>query len=144
MLSGAESEIGTVSPAACQQLVKLLDRRVKKDVVFGFKKGESYLLTRDWSSDTDIPREIRTAAEACPKMTMPYGSATVDYEVKVLREDKTETRIQMTVRDDSGQQLTDMVTSASSAGGYTRLVRVMHPQAIGAPEQTAADLTALH
>ncbi|MFC4467723.1 hypothetical protein ACFPH6_24875 [Streptomyces xiangluensis] len=143
-LSGAESEISSVSPP-CEQLFRLLDRNDGKDTVSGFRNEErdSYLLIRDWPAGRNLPGAVLDAAKACPRMEMGYDSTLLVYTVKIVGEQRHETRLLLSVREDAGEKVTEMLVSASTGQGENRLIRVMNPTGITGPEEDAADLAAL-
>ncbi|WP_128381462.1 hypothetical protein [Streptomyces cavernae] len=143
-LSGAESEISSVSPP-CEQLFRLLDRSNDKDSVSGFRneKRDSYLLIRDFPAGRNLPGAVLDAAAACPRMEMGYDSTVLVYTIKVVGEWQNETRLLLSVREGVGEKINEMLVSASTGQGENRLIRVMNPTGITGPEEDAADLAAL-
>ncbi|MGI5403957.1 hypothetical protein ACQEVG_31795 [Streptomyces sp. CA-135486] len=142
VINGAESTLGQVSPAACQALVEVLDRRDPEDEVTGFRqeKRQSYLLIRQFTGAAGLPGRVLEAARACPAMEMGYDSTTLAYTVTVVAQDNRETRLLLTAKESGGRPLTEMLVSASDQDGRQLLIRVMRPEGIGDTETAGADL----
>lgn len=133
VLTGAEQEIGKISPAKCGDLYALLNRREETDKIQGYARDEgSYLLIRDWAG-SGLVEQVHAAAANCGRMEMAYGPVTLVYTVTV-EESGGRTRLRMTAKQDDQLEM-DVLVAAFEKNGTQRLVRVMNPTGVGETER---------
>jgi hypothetical protein len=63
--------------------------------------------------------------------------------IKVVGKEQREARLLLTAREGAGDLVTEMLVSASSAGGENRLIRLMNSDGITDLDHSALDLATM-
>lgn len=146
-LVGAEPRIEQVSPTHCEPFFLALEAsNAEANVkVRGYKHHTgAYLLIKEWpESNTGYEDLVTNSARECRSMTMAYGPATVQWDIRRLDHPlHSGGSIKVRVTDDAEDVLADMLIKPVFRDGRAYLIRVMNTEgSLGSIEEQAIELS---
>ncbi|MHB1289870.1 hypothetical protein [Georgenia sp.] len=129
-ISGVEMPKGAIEPATCDEIFELISATDMYDPVASYANENtgSYLLVKPMPAQVEYISAWRSASNACPTMSMVYGSATVSFAISVDNVDSKE-ELTLTLRaTDETSTIADMLltTVACPADDVAWLIRTLN------------------
>lgn len=143
VIVGAESTLGSPDPERCAELVAVLSggQEVPQAQTWGYRHElGSYLLLKQWPDDGegDLGESLNAAAGACEEFALDYDGARTSWTIQPVTPTDNHQPLIITVKEDSGELLVNMIVAGGSDEGHQWISRVMTSGSEVGPAELAA------